>query len=148
MIVITRKLQNLDISYYTSIIFLWKVYPKGWTFLIYKKLPHWYNVRAWSPLGWYKRGIYLVKNVLYIIKSLLKSNIYFDFFLDSDFFFFLTFFFGCGGIYCLSFSFSHSQIVIQYSKKKGYITILSANEWSTIHSAHSHINHIPNHIRE
>jgi hypothetical protein len=62
----------------------------------------------------------------------VKSIIYLDFFFLVDFlgsdFFFLIFFFGSGGIYCLSFSFSRSQTVIQYSKKKGYITILSANE--------------------
>jgi hypothetical protein len=70
---------------------------------------------------------------------------YLDFFLDlgTDFFFF--FFFGSGGIYCLSFSFSHNHTAIQYNRKKGYIIILSTNEWRTNHSAHSHINQIQNH---
>ena len=87
------------------------------------------------------------------IKLITKYNpksifFYFAFFLglETDFFFF--FFFGSGGIYCLSFSFSHNQTVIQYNKKKGYITILSTNECRTSHSIHNQTNHNQNHNRE
>lgn len=122
--------------------------------LLFEKTPTLIHVRVLSPLergGAYMgyRNDFLSTQYLMIYKYIIKSTLfYFEFLLCFQAVFFFFFFLGSGGMYCLSFSFSHSQIVIQYNKKKGYITILSTNECNTNHSMHSHINQIPNHSNE